>query len=181
MTRVAAPRKEEQRSQAARQTRTRPRSGATQLVSVIERANASIHGAFRGLRSGRSRNAGHTAPRTDPYVRNCRIRLLPWVMTRTFATDRGCNDAALAGISFRDAQIAPMSSAHFDCSCLTLYAILGKLLDQARQQWSPLPPSFPLFQRGKPHGHLRHRREPAPTLKKGRISMQVRVLLARFA
>jgi len=35
---VAAPRKEEQRGQAARQTLNRTRSGATQLVSVIEGA-----------------------------------------------------------------------------------------------------------------------------------------------
>jgi hypothetical protein len=60
MTRVAAPRKEEQRGQTARQARNRARSGLTQLVSVIEGTNACVHEAFRWLRSGQQRNQGST-------------------------------------------------------------------------------------------------------------------------
>jgi hypothetical protein len=79
MTRVAAPRKEEQRSrchlrwltnpayplrvqrgQTARQARNRARSGLTQLVSMIEGTNACVHEAFRWLRSGQQRNQGST-------------------------------------------------------------------------------------------------------------------------
>jgi len=49
MTRVAAPRKEEQRGQSARQALTRTRSGFTQMVSVIEGACVSVHQGSRRL------------------------------------------------------------------------------------------------------------------------------------
>jgi hypothetical protein len=57
-TRVAAPRKEEQRGQTAWQGRNRTRSGVAQLVSLIEGANACIQGTSRGLRSGQQRIQG---------------------------------------------------------------------------------------------------------------------------
>ncbi|MDP2831734.1 MAG: hypothetical protein Q8Q28_00230, partial [Pseudomonadota bacterium] len=51
-------RKEKQRSQTARKPRNRARSGVTQLVSAIGGANASIHAASQGLRSGQLRFLG---------------------------------------------------------------------------------------------------------------------------
>jgi len=49
---MVAPCNDEQRSQASRQARNRARSGLTQLVNVIEGADACIHAASQRLRSG---------------------------------------------------------------------------------------------------------------------------------
>jgi len=57
-TRVAASRKVEQRGQTAWQVCNQTRSGVAQLVSMIEGANACIHGTLRGLRSGQQRIQG---------------------------------------------------------------------------------------------------------------------------
>jgi len=51
-TRMAAPCKEAQRSQAACQPHTRARSGLTRSVTVIEGANLSTRAVSRGLTSG---------------------------------------------------------------------------------------------------------------------------------
>ena len=56
--RMAAPCKEKQRGQAARQARNRVRSGLTQPVSLIEGANLNIQKASRGRISGQLRNQG---------------------------------------------------------------------------------------------------------------------------
>jgi len=53
---MAAPCNDEQRSQATRQSRNRPRSGITQLERLTESANACIRAASQGLRSGQQRN-----------------------------------------------------------------------------------------------------------------------------
>jgi hypothetical protein len=57
-TRMAAPCKEEQRSQTARQPCNRVRSGITQMVNTIGGTNASIHVTFQGPKSGQLRNLG---------------------------------------------------------------------------------------------------------------------------
>jgi len=49
MTRVAAPRKEEQRRQSAWQAHNRTRSGFTQMVIMIEGAGVSVHELSRRL------------------------------------------------------------------------------------------------------------------------------------
>lgn len=55
---MVTPCNDEQRGQEARQARNRTCSGPTQLMSVIEGANACIHGTSQGLRSGQQRNLG---------------------------------------------------------------------------------------------------------------------------
>lgn len=61
---MVAPCNDEQRSQASRQARNRARSGLTQLVNVIEGADACIHAASQRLRSGQLRFPGSsTSPR----------------------------------------------------------------------------------------------------------------------
>ena len=57
-TLMAAPCKEAQRRQTARQACNRVRSGLTQVVRAVEGGAASIHGAFEIVMSGQLRNQG---------------------------------------------------------------------------------------------------------------------------
>ncbi len=86
---MVAPCKEEQRSQAVRQTCNRACSGLTQRVSVIEGTNLNIHGTSRGNMSGQLRNQG------SRFIQSTKITLC---IQRRLATAGRAGDGLLVDL-----------------------------------------------------------------------------------